>query len=317
VQAVSAGQGKAGLARRGHFDFDGDDEDALGIAGAAGGREQARRDVDVLARLLEARVYLYMGRNSEALAAATDVISNSPYRMVSGDGYANYWGKEGDLESVLELLVSVQGDIDSDGGFYTIYHNMWFDDSNAGGSLIPTLKWRNLFKDTPNDVRGQMIQYDDPATGGRKSGEYWLRKFIGNKDQGYTFRRNNPRVLRITEAYLIAAEAALAGGNTADASRYLNAVRKRADATAADVTATKELIQIERQKEFIGEGHRFFDVMRTGGELVCDPNDPHEFRNGSAYLHTLKAGDAKAVMPISSDARVSYPELQQNPGYKD
>jgi len=269
------------------------------------------------ARLLEARVYLYMGRNSEALAAATDVISNSPYRMVSGDGYANYWGKEGDLESVLELLVSVQGDIDSDGGFYTIYHNMWFDDSNAGGSLIPTLKWRNLFKDTPNDVRGQMIQYDDPATGGRKSGEYWLRKFIGNKDQGYTFRRNNPRVLRITEAYLIAAEAALAGGNTADASRYLNAVRKRADATAADVTATKELIQIERQKEFIGEGHRFFDVMRTGGELVCDPNDPHEFRNGSAYLHSLKAGDAKAVMPISSDARVSYPELQQNPGYKD
>ena len=269
------------------------------------------------ARLLEARVYLYMGRNSEALAAATDVISNSPYRMVSGDGYANYWGKEGDLESVLELLVSVQGDIDDDGGFYTIYHNMWFDDSNAGGSLIPTLKWRNLFKDTPNDVRGQMIQYDDPATGGRKSGEYWLRKFIGNKDQGYTFRRNNPRVLRITEAYLIAAEAALAGGNTADASRYLNAVRKRADATAADVTATKELIQIERQKEFIGEGHRFFDVMRTGGELVCDPNDPHEFRNGSAYLHTLKAGDAKAVMPISSDARVSYPELQQNPGYKD
>ena len=41
------------------------------------------------ARLLEARVYLYMGRNSEALTAAADVISNSPYRMVSGDGYAN------------------------------------------------------------------------------------------------------------------------------------------------------------------------------------------------------------------------------------
>ena len=194
---------------------------------------------------------------------------------------------------------------------------MWFDDSNAGGSLIPTLKWRNLFKDTPNDVRGQMIQYDDPTTGGRKTGEYWLRKFIGNKDQGYTFRRNNPRVMRITEAYLIAAEAALQGGNAADASRYLNAVRKRADATASDVTATDNLIQTERQKEFIGEGHRFFDVMRTGGQFVADPNDPHDFRSGSAYIHTLKAGDPKAVMPISSDARVSYPELQQNPGYKD
>jgi len=269
------------------------------------------------ARLLEARVLLYMGRYSEALAAATEVINYSPYQMVKGDKYAEYWGKEDDPESVLELLVSVQGDIDPDGGFYTMYHNLWFDDPNAGGSLIPTLKWRNLFKDTPNDVRGKMIQYDDPNGSGKKSGEFWIRKFIGNKDQGYTFRRNNPRVLRITEAYLIAAEAALAGGNTADASRYLNAVRKRADATATDVTATKELIQIERQKEFIGEGHRFFDVLRTGGTITSDPNDPHEFRSGSAYTHTLKAGDTKAVLPISSDERVSYPELQQNPGYKD
>ena len=94
-------------------------------------------------------------------------------------------------------------------------------------------------------------------------------------------------------------------------------MRKRADETATDVTATKELIQIERQKEFIGEGHRFFDVLRTGGTLTTDSNDPHEFRSGTAYLHTMKAGDTKAVLPISSDERVSYPELQQNPGYKD
>lgn len=270
------------------------------------------------ARLLEARVYLYMGRFSEALTAATDVINNSPYKLVDNAGYAAYWGQEGNLESVLELLVSVQGDIDSDGGFYTMYHNLWFDDPNSGASLIPTLKWRNLFTLTPNDVRGQMIQYDDPETGAKKSGEYWLRKFIGNKDQGYTFRRNNPRVLRITEAWLIAAEAALATGDTGAASRYLNTIRKRADASATDVTATAELIQIERQKEFIGEGHRFFDVMRTGGEFIRDLNaDPRDFAGGAAYNHNLKPGDTKAVMPISSDERVSYPELQQNPGYKD
>ena len=270
------------------------------------------------ARLLEARVYLYMGKWSEALTAATDVINNSPYRMVSRDNYLNYWGQEGNLESVLELLVSVQGDIDSDGGFYTMYHNLWFDDPNAGAGLIPTLKWRNLFKDTPDDVRGQMIQYDDPTTGAKKTGEYWLRKFIGNKDQGYTFRRNNPRVMRITEAYLIAAEAALESGNASAANDYLNTVRKRADAAAGTVTATRELIQIERQKEFIGEGHRFFDVMRTGGSFTSAlAADPHDFRGGAAYQHTLKPGDTKAVMPISSDERVTYPELQQNPGYKD
>jgi len=270
------------------------------------------------ARLLEARVYLYMGRFSEALTAAAEVINSSPYKLVGNADYASYWGQEGNLESVLELLVSVQGDIDGDGGFYTMYHNLWFDDPNSGASLIPTLKWRNLFTLTPNDVRGQMIQYDDPETGAKKTGEYWLRKFIGNKDQGYTFRRNNPRVMRITEAYLIAAEAALETGKTAEASNYLNAVRQRADATATAVTATRDLIQTERQKEFIGEGHRFFDVMRTGGSFTSDLSaDPHDYRGGAAYTHTLKPGDTKAVMPISSDARVSYPELQQNPGYKD
>lgn len=269
------------------------------------------------AKLLQARVYLYMGNYGDAFDAAEFVIENSPYDLVPNESYAEYWGKEGSSESVLELLVSITGDIDSDGGFYTIYHNMWFDDSNAGGSIIPTLKWRNLFKDTPNDVRGQMICFDDPVTGGRKTGDYWLKKFIGNKDKGFTFRRNNPRVLRITEAYLIAAEAAL-GTNPTKANYYLNEVRKRADKTATDVTATLELIQEERQKEFIGEGHRFFDVMRRGGSFTRNMDiDPNDFGGGSQYIHTLRVGDTKVVLPISSNERVSYPELQQNPGYKE
>ena len=60
------------------------------------------------------------------------------------------------------------------------------------------------------------------------------------------------------------------------------------------------------------------EVVRTGGSFTSDlAADPHDFRGGAAYQHTLKPGDTKAVMPISSDERVTYPELQQNPGYKD
>jgi len=268
-------------------------------------------------RLLEARTYLYMGDYANAYAAAKEVINDSPYEMVSRDKYLEYWGNENNTESVLELLVSIQGDIDGDGGFYTMYHNLWFDDPNCGASLIPTLKWRKLFANTPNDIRAQWIQYDDPETSDKKTGEYWLKKFIGNKTQGYTFRRNNPRVMRITEAYLIAAEGALETGNQGDANKYLNAVRKRADNTATDVVATLDLIQTERQKEFIGEGHRFFDVMRRGGQFVRDPQDPHEYGAKSQYTTSLKVGETKVVLPISSTERLRYPELQQNPGYKD
>lgn len=142
-----------------------------------------------------------------------------------------------------------------------------------------------------------------------------MKKFIGNKDRGYTFRRNNPRVFRITEAYLIAAEAALEGAGTqADADNYLNQVRKRADNTATDVTATLDLIQTERQKEFIGEGHRFFDVMRRGGKIVRDLTyDPRDF----AGPMEITWDDYRVVLPISSSERTIYPELQQNPQYKD
>lgn len=268
-------------------------------------------------KLFQAKVALYKGDYNTAYTAAKEVISESPYRLVPNAEYLAYWGKEGDKESVLELLVSTNGDIDGDGGFYTIFHNLWFDDKSAGASVIPTKRWRDLFTDTPNDVRAQMIAYDDPTDGAKKTGEYWLKKYIGNKDKGYTFRRNNPRVMRITEAYLIAAEAGLEIG-AADASEYLNAVRKRADPTATDVVATLDLIQTERQKEFIGEGHRFYDVMRRGGTITRNQaDDPHDYAGGTGYQTSFSWDYYKVVLPISHEERMIYPELIQNPGYKD
>lgn len=267
------------------------------------------------AKLLQARVYLYMGKYSSAYSAAVEVINESPYSLVSNADYLAYWSHEGDDETVLEFIITNQGDIDYDGGFISMFHHLWFDDPNAGASVIPTLKWRSLFKDTPNDVRAKWI--GDPETSA-KPGEYWLRKFPGNTDRGYTFRRNNIHAMRITEAYLIAAEAGLESGNAEAANHYLNVIRKRADPTAADVTATLDLVQTERQKEFIGEGHRFFDVMRRGGTVTRDMSiDAHDYAGASGYKTSFSWDYEKVVLPISNDERVLYPELQQNPGYKE
>jgi len=163
-----------------------------------------------------------------------------------------------------------------------------------------------------------MIAYDDPTTGVKKTGEYWLKKFVGNKDRGYTFRRNNPHVMRISEAYLIAAEAALETGKAGEASNYLNIIRKRADPDASNVTATLDLIQTERQKEFIGEGHRFFDIMRRGGTITRNMLvDEHDYAGTSQYKASFSWDYDKIVLPISSNERTIYPQLQQNPGYKE
>ncbi len=73
----------------------------------------------------------------------------------------------------------------------------------------------------------------------------------------------NLKLIRLSEIYLIAAEAALPTDAT-KAATYLNAIRKRAPglpaATAATVTV--DMILDERSKELFGEGHKFFDMIR-------------------------------------------------------
>lgn len=264
------------------------------------------------ARLLQARVYLYKGEWNKAYDAAKDVIDNSPYVLATREQYINYWQEEGTLESILELLVSPQSGIDSDGGYASYWHNLWHGSPSAGATLIPTVSWINLIKSDPNDIRAQFVRYDSQYD----ISKAWLSKFPGNG--GVNFRYNNPKILRLSEAYLIAAEAALKGSAGASvASGYLNVIRKRANPDAPTVTATDDLIQIERRKEFIGEGHRFFDQMRIGKSIVRKDGDGYNFAESAGCPATIDWNYYKIVLPISHTQRKFYPQLQQNPGYTE
>ena len=191
-------------------------------------------------------------------------------------------------------------------------HNLWHGDVSAGASLIPTVSWVDLIKSEPGDVRAQFVRYDSKY----EVSKAWLAKFPGNN--GTNFRLNNPRLLRLAEAYLIAAEGALKGtAGIAKASTYLNAIRKRANPSLSDITATDDLIQIERRKEFIGEGHRFFDQMRLGKSIIRKDSDGYNFAVSAGCPETLTWSNYQIVLPISHTERLIYPELQQNPGYTE
>ncbi|MBQ6310169.1 MAG: RagB/SusD family nutrient uptake outer membrane protein [Bacteroidales bacterium] len=260
------------------------------------------------ARFLQAKVALYKGDNETAYTAAKDVINNGPYSLIPRDEFIDSWAEEGNDESILEGLVNLQSPIDSDNGFQgSFYYNLWFGTANTGASVIPTRKWRQLFTLTPQDIRINWIDYDDPVTGFKKTGEYWLRKFPGNT--GFTAFLNNPRIMRLAEAYLIAAEAGMNSGK-GDAASLLLKVAQRADPTVTSIAATMENIEIQRMKELIGEGDRFFDVMRRNGSYTRDATDPHE-----SHPQVLTWSNDRVALPISDEERVIYPELQQNPGY--
>lgn len=99
---------------------------------------------------------------------------------------------------------------------------------------------------------------------------YFLAKFAGSQDDvstgGGAYELNffqNEYEIRLADTYLMEAEALVrSGANGARAQALVDAVRARAG--MASIPATIENIMHERRLELAGEGHRWFDLVRTG-----------------------------------------------------
>ena len=99
---------------------------------------------------------------------------------------------------------------------------------------------------------------------------YFLNKFTPTKAVEHTGAgdavlnyRQNTYAIRLADTYLLEAEALGATGPRAQA--LLDAVRDRAFGdTSHRVTVSMDAIMAERRLELAGEGHRWFDLVRTG-----------------------------------------------------
>ncbi len=112
-----------------------------------------------------------------------------------------------------------------------------------------------------------------------------------------TSNSGNQVVFRLADAILLYAEAlAELGTDDAKASELLNRVRSRAHASEKQLSGDdlKDAIYWERVRELIGEGHYFYDLVRTG--KVCD---------AEYCFHPIRRGDFKQgawTWPISRSA---------------
>lgn len=244
------------------------------------------------ARALRARVYLYMNKNVEALTDAQYVIDHSPYQLLSRNEYVGSWAKEGSNESIFEIMVTSLYNAQRNSlGYYT--HAEGYAEAGITDSFKEFLQTR------PDDIRSTLI-VEETDTDGKTNKGWYIQKYPGRDGQIYV---NSPKVIRLSEVYLIAAEAAQKTGG--DAAKYINELRKNRIQGYTDVaTVTLDEILTERRLELYGEGHSAWDCWRN------------KLSVNNAAVKEVKYDDYRTVMPIPvSEINVSKGKLIQNEGY--
>ncbi len=245
------------------------------------------------AQALLGKVYLYHGSfDATKFALAAEqldaVINSGQYSLAQGAEFQKIWDVEGENGpgSVFEVqYTSVEGAgwgciICSEGNYipkFTAPRSPYNGDTYIAGwgFVLPTPMLVDAFKE--GDARKELSILDmagENYTESRGNTGYFNKKYLGTKENdanrtgsdplNYT---NNYRAIRYADVLLMSAEAHAQSGGAKGAD-YLNEVRARAFGdNSQDYTAAEgdllEAIYNERRVELSGEGHRFFDLVRT------------------------------------------------------
>jgi hypothetical protein len=255
--------------------------------------EETGRATKGAAQALLGKAYLFQDKFSEAASVLEDVINDGNYSLV--EDYNSIFENEGEngSESVFEVQYTDVEGADfgclqcSEGNVAVGFSGVRGYDGplfTPGFSFnVPTQDAVDQFE--PGDMRKDVTILDIEAwaeetgatyTTGNEHTGYFNRKYIPRKrstdaqgDLNLT-NPNNYRAIRYADVLLMAAEANNRGGiSDTKAQQYLSEVRARAfgdDDHAVTLTgaALTDAIYQERRVELMGEGHHFFDLVRTG-----------------------------------------------------
>ncbi|QES90386.1 RagB/SusD family nutrient uptake outer membrane protein [Rhizosphaericola mali] len=257
---------------------------------------------------LLSKAYLYMGDYTNALTQAEDVINNSGFSLVPSSSYASFWSNAAVQQNQQEVMFEIDANSINNNGYddfagqYANGYSQIFCDSALYASYSST------------DVRRSVLESDTTLVAGKPRIVVHVNKFpnAANAD------RDNIKVIRLAEVYLIAAEAAYRTGDQATALQYLNALAQTRDPqlTAYASSGTQLLTDIinERRKELAFEGDRLYDLNRLQQTL---------YRNGTPYKGlpltsqyiTIAYDFYKRIAPIPLDELNANSNMTQNPGY--
>lgn len=243
---------------------------------------------------LRARANLYAGNYAAALADAQEVILESEYELYTTSNYDKVWAQEGTSESIFELLITANYNPQRNSLGYYCDANGYPECALADNGEILT-----YLKAHPEDIRSKVIK--EQSVSGVAGTHFFPAKYPG-RDGIYV---NNPKIIRLSEVYLIAAEAELkANNNGAAAANYINAIEQNRVTGYQDVaTVTIDDILFEYKKELFAENQIAFAYWRNNKSVTNQVNKE------------IGSKDDKAIWPIPQREIDYDPSLVQNPGY--
>ncbi len=233
-------------------------------------------------KALQARVSMLKGEWADAYDYSEAVIASN-YSLYSSSEYVASWTSAASKETIFEIAVVSPFAGTSLGNYYTN------ETANTTYQFAPSNDLLEIFQE--GDIR---------ASGG------------AFKYPTYGTAATSVKLIRLSEMYLIRAEAAAELGRSEQALADLNVIRKRANPesenwTNSDKTALIDEILDERRRELCLEGFWFFDLMRRGISLVrsdCEGNNCN-----------INYPSDKFVLPIPLQSVTSNSNMEQNPGY--
>lgn len=189
--------------------------------------------------------------------------------------------------------------------------------SPAGGNNIPTLDMIAAFE--PGDLRRAVsVATSFTNTAGVVVQSAYTRKYLDPTLTAGFDASNDWPVLRYSDVLLMYAEALNETGNTTTALAFLNQVRKRAglpDKTSLSQADFRLAVEQERFVELCFEGHRWWDLVRTGRAIPVMNAffARNNIRNGATVVTVQEYQLLSPVPQGQIDVNPSL--IKQNPGY--
>ena len=285
---------------------------------------------------LEARTRLYAQDWSGALNAAKKVINSGTYKLVAptAQSFKDMWVNDSSSEEILMLFVSRPDETLTINTYFGASTDAVRNENGVKGvntpAFLPTQDLLDLYEEGdlrfPVFFEKQVVNVDDnlaelyvvakrkgnPAYAATQNAAFiWWNGYVPNG-------MHRPKVFRLAELYLIAAEASFRLNDESGAKKYLNDLRASRGLAAVSTSGNALLkdIQDERTRELVFEGFHLWDLRRWGMNMDRDNAQP-----GTAGMmkptaeHHFPNSDYRFVWPIPANDVTTNPNLIQNPGW--